>query len=71
MLRLTDLLGGFIIPAPSKLYSLYGKYMIITHFSKPNFERQKPTLGKMVKTNSDAHFKFFAHCKKYFKLKSF
>jgi hypothetical protein len=36
-------------------------YIIITHFSKPNFERQKPTLGKRYKTN------FFMHDKKYFR----
>ncbi len=45
--------------------------MIITHCSKPNFDRQKPTLGKMYETNSDGYHNFFLHCKKYFRLISF
>ncbi len=45
--------------------------MIITHCSKSNFDRQKPTLGKMYETNSDGYLNFFLHSKKYFRLKSF
>ncbi len=45
--------------------------MIITHFSKPNFDRQKPTLGKTYQTNIDGYLNFFLYCKKYFRLKSF
>jgi hypothetical protein len=45
--------------------------MIITHYSKPNFDMQKPTLVKMYKTNSDGYLNFFLHGKKYFRLKSF
>ncbi len=42
--------------------------MIITHCSKANFDRQKPTLGKMYETNSDGYHNFFLNCKKYFRL---
>ncbi len=45
--------------------------MIITHCSKPNFDRQKPTLGKMYETNSDGYLNFFLNCQKYLRLKSF
>ncbi len=43
---------------PPNYTPLYRKYMVTKHFSKPNFRRQKPTLGKMYKTNSDAHLHF-------------
>ncbi len=58
-------------PYPQNYIPSQRKCMIITHCSKPNFDRQKPTLGKMYKTNSDSQLNFFLHCKKYFRLKSF
>ncbi len=71
MLHQTDLSGVFIIPLPSKLYPFLEEIYDYNALFETNFDRQKPTLGKMYEINSDVYLNFFLHCKKYFRLKSF
>jgi hypothetical protein len=65
------LIGRFHHPFTHKLYPFVEEIYVYNAFFETYFQKQKQTLVKMYKTNSDAHLNFFMHCKKYFRLKSF
>ncbi len=71
--EMEDCLIFLIITYFLKFTPFKKKYMIKTHL-KTNFDRLKPTSGKVKtvsKTNSETHLKFIFRFEKYFRLISF